>query len=158
MTEKAKKVRPHQELVELLKETPFKLLDNTTKVIPIKKSALNLIGIGEKMMGKCLPERAFEGYDRRYPGIVMAHNPDCISKLSSYPGDVILCGHTHGAQVNLPFLWKKFMLLENMKFKRGLFKEKEKWVYVNRGVGSTMPFRWFSIPEITTITLEGNHE
>lgn len=144
----------HSDLVALLEKTPFKLLHNSTTLIPIKDSYLNICGLGEHMLGRCLPEEAFDGYDARYPGIVLLHNPDGLSALQDFPGDIVLCGHTHGGQVNLPGLVHKFMYLENRHLKRGLKKEGNKWVYINRGTGSVMPFRWFSIPEISLITLE----
>jgi predicted MPP superfamily phosphohydrolase len=154
ITDRAKSVGLHQELSKLIADSHFKLLDNETKIIPIGESKLNICGLGEYMLGRCLPEIAFNDYDKNYPGIILAHNPDSISKLADYPGNIILCGHTHGAQVNIPILWKRFVLIENLKFKRGLVFENDRWVYVNRGVGSTLPFRLFSIPEILLLTLK----
>ncbi len=152
----AKSVGLHQELLDLLQQTPFKLLHNNTAVVPIKGSYLNLCGLGEYICGRCQPEIAFTHYDRRYPGIVLAHNPDSIPLLESFPGDIILCGHTHGGQINIPWMWKKFTLLENMNFKNGLHKVGTKWVYINRGIGSVMPFRWFARPEILLLSLESD--
>jgi uncharacterized protein len=150
----AKETGTHPELEELLKTTPFEVLHNTCKLLSIKGSHLNICGLGEYTLGRCLPEIAFKGYDNRYPGILLAHNPDSVPLLMQFPGDIILCGHTHGGQINLPWLWKKFTLLENMQFKQGLFHLDDKWIYVNKGVGSVMQFRWFAMPEITLITLE----
>ena len=65
-----------------------------------------------------------------------------------------MCGHTHGGQVNLPWFWKKFTLMENPQLKRGLVRMLDKWIYINRGVGSIMQFRWFAKPEILLLTLE----
>ncbi len=154
VTERARNVPPHNQLIQLLKETPFQLLDNATQQLSIKDSFLNLTGVGEYILGRCLPEKAFKDYQEDYPGIVLAHNPDCLPYIESFPGDLIVSGHTHGAQINLPFLWKKLILIENEKYKRGLFRVQNKWFYVNRGVGSVMPFRWFSPPEITFFTLK----
>ncbi|MGA8163739.1 MAG: UDP-2,3-diacylglucosamine diphosphatase LpxG [Waddliaceae bacterium] len=145
-------IKPHQQLINVIRKTPFDLLDNQTRVIPIAGSALNLCGVGEHMLGRCRPDIAFQHYDLRYPGVILAHNPDCIPKLKNYPGHAILCGHTHGCQVNLPWLRETFTLLENPAYKRGFFKVKEKWVYVNRGLGSTFRFRWFSLPELLFLT------
>lgn len=153
MTKAASLVQLNKPLVELLKETPFELLHNTTKLIPIKGTYLNLCGLGEYILGRCQPEEAFKSYDRQYPGIVLSHNPDSVPLLINYPGDIILSGHTHGGQVNLPWMWKKFALMENPELLRGLTKTKNKWIYVNRGIGSVMPFRWFSIPEISFFEL-----
>lgn len=153
-TERAKAVPPNQELLIALKDTPFTLLENETKTIPIKNSFLNITGLGEYTLGRSIPEAAFKDYQPDYPGIVLLHNPDGFPLLHNYPGNLVLCGHTHGGQINLPWLWKKFTVLENMKFKKGLFDLDGKWLYVSRGVGSVMPFRWFAPPEIVTITLK----
>lgn len=153
-TERAKAVDVHAGLVELLQETPFVLLNNQTRQIPVKSTFLNLCGLGEYTLGRCQPDLAFQNYDKQYPGIVLLHNPDGFPLLHNYPGDVILSGHTHGGQINLPWIWKKITLLENMLFKKGLFYIDQKWLYITRGVGSIMPFRWFAFPEIVLLTLE----
>jgi len=153
-TDRAKAVDINWELEELLKETPFELLNNRTKKLDIKGSGLNICGLGEYTMGRCLPDIAFKDYDRNYPGIILAHNPDSMPLLKDCPGDIVLCGHTHGGQINLPWLWKKFTLLEDMRFKKGLFRLYNKWLYVSRGLGGVMQFRWFSVPEIVLVTLE----
>ena len=153
--QKEQNVKTHSELIDCLHQTPFHILDNASKTISVGHSALNLCGLGEYTLGRCLPKQAFKNYDERFPGIILSHNPDSIPLLNDFPGEIILCGHTHGAQVNLPWLWKRFTLLENAKYKRGLIQENNKWIYVNRGVGSIIPFRLFSIPEILLLTLRG---
>lgn len=153
-TLRALATKEHQSLTSLIEKTPFKLLNNQSMLIPVKGSFLNICGLGEYMLGRCLPEKAFEQYDRRYPGIILTHNPDSIPSLLPYPGDLILAGHTHGGQINIPWIKEKFVLMENKEFLKGLLKVENKWVYVSRGVGSVMPFRWFSPPEIVYITLE----
>lgn len=154
ITENAKNVGLHNGLITLFKGTPFELLHNESRTITIKNSKLNICGLGEHMLDRCQPEIAFKQYEEGHPGIVLVHNPDSVAKLKNYPGDIILCGHTHGGQVNLPWMWKSFTLLEDMRFKRGLHQADGKWVYVNRGIGSTMQFRWFSPPEILLLTLD----
>jgi predicted MPP superfamily phosphohydrolase len=153
-TERAKNVPLNQKLINLINASHFILLHNETRLIQKKNACLNLCGLGEYILGRFQPEAAFKHYNRRYPGVILTHNPDSVPHLKAYPGDLILCGHTHGGQVNLPWFWKKFTLLENMQFKRGLFRLDEKWMYVNRGVGGVLPFRWFSVPEILVATLE----
>lgn len=153
-TEKAKAVKHHAALEKLLKRTPFKLLKNESILLQIKNTFLNLTGLEEYVTGHYDVAKAFQNFDTCYPGIVLAHNPDSIPTLLEYPGEIILSGHTHGGQVNLPWLWKKFTLMENPHLKKGLFHIHKKWIYINRGVGSVMQFRWFAIPEILFLTLE----
>lgn len=153
-TERALKVKSNDTLENLLKKTAFQLLKNTSTLIPIKNTFLNLVGLEEYSLGRCNPSKAFQKVNVQYPSIILTHNPDSVPLLLKYPGDVILSGHTHGGQVNLPWLWKKFTLMENPDLKRGLKKIQDKWLYVNRGVGSVIQFRWFAVPEILCLTLE----
>ena len=147
------KIGHHEDLISLLIETPFDLLDNQTKKISYRGQTINLCGVGEYTLGQFLPDTAFTNYDCRYPGIILSHNPDTIESLKKYPGDLILSGHTHGGQVYLPGLWKRFTLMEHFEYRHGLKKLKNKYAYINRGIASVMKFRWFAPPELTVLTL-----
>lgn len=153
-TQRAREVGHHQTLLEILKESPFTLLDNMTMTIPVKGTFLNISGLGEYTLGKADPQKAFQSYQRQYPGIVLAHNPDIMPSLEKYPGDLVFCGHTHGGQIHLPWLWRKFTLIENPQLKRGLKRWGNKWVYITRGIGGLMPFRLFSRPELLLLKLK----
>lgn len=154
ITERAKLNKPNNELIKLLENTPFKLLHNHTEIIKIGDSYLNISGLGEYMTGNLNAEKTFSNYQNEYPGIILVHNPDGIRLINKYPGDIILSGHTHGGQINLPFISNKFVLLENLKYKKGYFNEKNKHIYVSRGLGSVFHFRWFSPPELTIFELK----
>ncbi len=154
ISQSAQMTDTHAGLIGLLEKTPFQLLHNASQTIFYKKSGINICGLGEYSLGRCLPEQAFQNYRSEYPGIVLTHNPDSIPKLLEYPGDLILSGHTHGGQVNLPLLREAFTQIEQMGLMRGLKKLKEKWIYINRGLGASMPFRWFSTPELTLFALQ----
>lgn len=153
-TKRAYKLSPHAELVEILHKTPFQLLHNENRLIDVKGSKLNICGLGEYMLGHCSPEEAFANYNEDYPGIVLTHNPDTFLLLQKFPGDIILAGHSHGGQIYLPGLWKRLTQMENMEYHRGLFRFPNKYGYVNRGVGSSMKFRWFAPPELLLLTLK----
>jgi len=152
-TAQAKMLPLNQELIDLLTETSITVLHNQTTTIPIKDGYLNLTGLGEYSLGRCDPNKAFEGRSMD-PGIILMHNPDGTPLLKNFPGDIILCGHTHGGQINLPLIWKKLTLLENPQFKKGLLKVDQKWMYINRGLGGVLPFRLFSPPELLLLTLK----
>lgn len=153
ITPRAQAVQHNTALVDLLQKTPFQLLDNAHQCIKIKESCLNICGLGEYSLGKMDPKKAFQDYDKDYPGLILLHNPDGLPMLQDYPGEIVLCGHTHGGQVNLPWMWKKFTLMENERFKRGLIYDEGRWIYVNRGIGSCFTFRWFAIPELLVLSV-----
>lgn len=143
----------HEGLLSILEKTPFRLLHNSCTTVPIHGSALNIVGLGEYTLGRFDPDTAFRFWDEKYPGIVLAHNPDCAPHLGDYPGAVILSGHTHGGQVNLPLIGKKFLVVENPHLKKGIIHIHNKWLYVNRGIGGLLPFRFFAPPELLCLTL-----
>lgn len=154
VTAQAQQIGYHAALMDLLKQTPFQILNNATKLISCKGSWINICGLEEYSLGRFNPDVTFKGYDERYPGIVLSHNPDSLEILKRYPGDIILSGHTHGGQVNLPVMWNRFTRMENPCFKKGLKKIIKKWAYINRGISSVMRFRWFAAPELTLLTLQ----
>jgi uncharacterized protein len=147
------KVYPHKGLEDALKNIAIRVLDNKTENITIKNTTLNITGLGDYWSGDCSPENAFQGYKHEYPGIVLVHNPDAVIELEKFPGDVVLCGHTHGGQVNFPFFKTRFTPLKNKQFRQGLFSLKDKKMFVTKGVGG-IPFRWCNMPELVLITLE----
>ncbi len=153
-----KNVGMHAELIELLQNSPLTVLHNENKVVEIKGSGLNVCGLGEYMVNKCDPSTAYKTYDFNYPGLILVHNPDGIKLLEGRPGDLILSGHTHGGQVNIPGIRNKFLLLEQPELCKGLYKRQGRWIYVNRGIGSVLPFRFFASPEMLIVTLKKGKE
>ncbi|MCB1135789.1 MAG: metallophosphoesterase [Chlamydiia bacterium] len=154
ITEAARQARPHPELTALLDAVGFTWLVIDTQQVLIDGQRLNVCGLGEYWAGLFHPEKAFRKWDPEAPGLVLAHNPDVFPQLQGYPGELVLCGHTQGGQVNLPMLWQRFVSLENLRYKRGFITESGRRLYVNRGVGAAFPMRWFSLAEILLITLE----
>ncbi|MDR3624346.1 MAG: UDP-2,3-diacylglucosamine diphosphatase LpxG [Chlamydiales bacterium] len=150
---RAKALQPNLRLQDVFKNSSFQLLENASTLLKIKDTYLNITGLGDYWTGKCVPDLAFKNYNSLYPGIVLSHNPDTYPILKSYPGELIFSGHTHGGQVNLPWIWKYFSPTKNPKFKKGLFDFGSKKLYINRGSGSHHIFRWFSPPEILFVTL-----
>jgi uncharacterized protein len=154
VTDDARSIKMHQELAQLFKETGFNLLTNETVQISSKGDQLNLCGVEEYTTGRLNPEKAFANYKKDLPGIILTHNPDSVTILQDYPGDLILSGHTHGGEINLPYMWKKFCIMENPSLKKGLKRWKDKQIYINRGITSIMKFRWFAMPELTLFSLK----
>lgn len=146
--ERVRQIKPHSLLLKLFKQTGIEWLNNRTIQIG---DLFNVTGLSEHMAGQADLKKAFANYQKDLPGIILVHNPDVFPSLKKYPGELVLSGHTHGGQLNLPWLWKRFTLLENPEYKSGLFKKDNKSLYVSRGLGSTFPFRLNAPPEIVVI-------
>jgi predicted MPP superfamily phosphohydrolase len=79
-----------------------------------------------------------------------------VTSIHDQAFDLILAGHTHGGQVNLPLLngsWLKAGL--SREYVEGMFHVSGSPMYVNRGIGTThLPVRIGARPEITHFTLD----
>ena len=84
--------------------------------------------------------------------ILLNHYPGSVNLLSENSYDLILAGHTHGGQVNLPFVGIPFLAESDKVYLRGLFHTKAGALYVNPGIGTYYwPIRFRCRPEITVI-------
>jgi uncharacterized protein len=105
--------------------------------------------------------KATEGIDYCPVNILLSHDPSHWGKevTKKFPGiDLTLSGHTHGMQfgVEIPgFKWSPVQYV--YKEWAGLYKEKNQYLYVNRGLGFIgYPGRVGILPEITLIELRKN--
>lgn len=90
--------------------------------------------------------------------LFLYHAPPLVLELAERKVDLVCCGHTHGGQVALPFYGALVTLSSTGKrFEAGLYRVKDTWLYVNRGIGmegGPVPrVRFCSRPEVTVIEL-----
>ena len=90
--------------------------------------------------------------------LVLAHEPDLVDMLDTSLFDLMLSGHTHGGQVDLPFVDAIYLPRMGRHYIRGLFRPggdgSRAQLYVNRGIGeSLLPVRFCALPEVTVLTL-----
>ena len=100
------------------------------------------------------PDKALSGSNPNVPRVLMVHNPVIVPWLAkNHELDVVLCGHTHGGQFQVPILTDT--LVRNAEyFVRGRYDLGKTQVYINRGFGFTGPPVRFGVPpEITLINL-----
>src|SRR5690606_31121416 len=91
---------------------------------------------------------AFSNSNRTTFNIVVCHNPKILSKINdNHPIDLLLCGHTHGGQIN--FFGKGIYPL-------GKVYQLPKYdVLISNGYGTTkLPFRFCAKSETHLITLK----
>jgi len=158
-----KKIRPaphgdwsHQDRVRnLLKETGIHLLHNDLEIVQTPGGPLCLAGVGDLWGKECDPEKTFKKQpeDGVMPTFLLAHNPDCKDKLIDHRWDLMLSGHTHGGQVNLPLLGPAFAPVEDLRFIHGLHRWENRWLYITKGVGNLYGFRLNCRPEISLLTI-----
>ena len=143
-----------------LKQSHIEILENENKKLKIgsKKSYIYLIGVDDSYTNRDDLLKAMQGItDKTIPQILLAHSPDIMPKAKEQGIDLVLAGHNHGGQIVFPFIGPIFVPSRSgRKYLKGLFKENSTYLYVNRGIGtSLLPIR--NVPlEITLIELQKN--
>jgi predicted MPP superfamily phosphohydrolase len=115
---------------------------------------LRLVGVDDGHAGNPDLPLAFSRMEAGEAILTMTHNPMLFPLLSEYPC-VTLAGHTHGGQVNVPFITDA-ILGGNSRYLRGWYDEPHApgRLYVSRGLGTVhVPLRLNSTPEIALFTL-----
>jgi hypothetical protein len=130
----------------------LRILENETHRLERRGARLRLTGVGDYWADRFDPAAAGL-LDRGDPTVVLCHNPDAIEPLETYSGDLVLSGHTHGGQVQVPFLGAPILPVVHRERYAGLYRVGEKWLYINRGVGWIRRVRLFARPEVTVVTL-----
>jgi predicted MPP superfamily phosphohydrolase len=112
-----------------------------------------IVGVDDPATGMDDLRGAVKKVPAGVPRILLAHSPDIVRTVDS-PCDLILVGHTHGGQINLPGLSGAWLHNgPSKRYVRGLYDIDGIPMYVNRGIGTTtVPIRIGSRPEITEFT------
>jgi predicted MPP superfamily phosphohydrolase len=133
----------------------YAVLQNQHEQVTLKGERFSIVGIDDLWTGHAEPVRAFKGapFESR---IVLAHVPRTAKQLAAMKEPmVVLSGHTHGGQLNIPGVTSGLMrLVTREPYDRGRFRIGDVQLYVNRGIGlSGIPVRINAPPEVTVITL-----
>ncbi|MBI4835269.1 MAG: metallophosphoesterase [Planctomycetes bacterium] len=146
----------------VLKESGVTILDNRKIILNIHGSQISLHGIScpgawynpAKMVEELEPEK--EGLN-----ILLSHLPDILPDVKEVGFDFLLCGHTHGGQVRIPFYGALVTISRYGKlFEAGWYKSGETMMYVNRGIGlegikHAPRVRFLCKPEIMLLEVSG---
>jgi predicted MPP superfamily phosphohydrolase len=106
------------------------------------------------------PERALVGIPQGTPTLFLAHNPRQLQTLAHRGVSLVLSGHTHGGQVNLPLLGTIYgRSPERLRFKMGWDRMGDTQIYVSRGIGTiVLPWRLRCPAEMPWLELLPHHE
>ena len=88
--------------------------------------------------------------------LLLAHRAYWAERYPELDVDLILCGHTHGGVVRLPFVGG--LAASNMglfpEYDAGLFELPGYTLFISRGLGNSVPLpRFLNTPELVSITL-----
>lgn len=138
----------------------FKLLLNESAELKLLDgSSIHIIGIDDAMLGKPNFDIALDNVPRNQFKILLSHAPDLADQTVNYGVQLQLSGHSHGGQIQIPFVGALITPPYARKYREGFYNIDTLKLYVNRGIGTTrMPFRFLSKPEISVFTLQKQKE
>jgi len=133
----------------------IQVLRNRHRWLQRRGARLYLAGVDDYGYGADL-EKALRGIPQGAATILLAHNPRLVTAAACREVALVLSGHTHGGQVNLPLLGTVYgRSPEQMRFKIGWDRLGATQIYVSRGIGTiVLPLRWRCPAEVPLFELE----
>lgn len=150
---KAKRPGRAADLVRLLEADGWIHLRNRTH--DLDDEGIELVGLDDPHIHRGDPRVALRRHPERF-GLAVVHSPDPGPELVALGWDLVVSGHTHGGQVNLPFVGA---LVTNCslppRMAKGLFRLGSGYLHVSPGLGTGKyaPFRFLCPPEAALIEL-----
>lgn len=130
-------------------------LRHKIKVIEKDGQRLWLAGAGDFMEDHRNLDNLLAGVPHSDCRIVLAHNPDTADTEFSTRVDLLISGHTHGGQINIPFFGPPVLPVRNKTYSNGLKKSPRGMnVFISKGIGwAIYPVRFNCPPEIAVLEL-----
>ena len=101
-------------------------------------------------------DEILQGFPADIPKVMLAQSPTASKPAALAGVDLVLAGDTHGGQIGIPQLYRFSGYARDHAYRRGLFKVRSTYLYVNRGMGwSLRPVRFLCRPEITVVSICG---
>jgi len=131
------------------------VLNNANTTIRRGSDVLQLSGIDDWSWAGTNWPRALRGLDPKRPTVLLSHQPVVLDFPESQVVSLILSGHTHGGQINLPLLGRPARFAtKDLKYAQGLFSRGATQLYVSSGTGVIgLPLRLGVRPEIAVLIL-----
>lgn len=143
----------HRAVAEALTVRGIRVLHNEAIKLERGIDRIALVGVADLWSRACDLNAAF-GLVENLPCIVLAHNPRTVERLEGHHRcDLMLSGHTHGGQVNLPGLGRVTLGKRARRLAAGLYRVRNSYVYVNKGIGFGFQIRYGVRPEVAVLTL-----
>ncbi|MFL5329576.1 MAG: metallophosphoesterase [Gemmataceae bacterium] len=142
-----------QTITDALAARGVRVLENESVTLRRGDEELHLAGVDDLWSRRCDVDQAFEGLNSATPRVLLAHNPRTIERLSDHRCDLMLSGHTHGGQVNFAKFGRVTLSKKAKRYAAGLYRHGPTQLYVNKGVGCGVRFRYGVRPEVAVFQL-----
>lgn len=148
-----------EELRRTLAELGVTLLANESRTLRVDGAELAIAGVDDFAYGRDDARAALAQVDGADVSLLLAHTPDTLDDPCARQADLMLCGHTHGGQIQLPGIGSPWApVWRDRRRASGLLRAEGTLCYVTRGVASATPARFRCRPEVALLTLRRGSE
>jgi uncharacterized protein len=150
------------EICRTLDRAGIHVLRNEYQDVDLQEETIRIIGLDDPYTGRADYDAVRQNMPGLvYPTIMLAHAGLVADTLPVASADIILSGHTHGAQVRISpfrhtgpldlFWWLDYIKNSPLsRFRQGLFRVRGSLLYVGNGLGTTsLGIRFMAAPEVT---------
>jgi hypothetical protein len=140
---------------QLARQRGFHVLRGASETLRFGAAKLNLAGVDYQSLGDAPLVGAEQLLAGDAPNVLLCHTPAVFDYAAELGFDLMISGHTHGGQINLP------LGVDNLTFVRlytpyiqGHYRNNASQLYVSCGLGTVaLPVRLGATPEVTLIRL-----
>ncbi len=138
--------------VETLGDHGVRMLRNEAVRLEKDGAPLWIGGVDDLWAGRMDADAAAADIPDDEAAVCLCHNPDGADAVAAAGFAGILSGHTHGGQVQAPFLGPPLVPVRNKSRYEGLHRVGGASLYVTRGVGWLYRVRFLARPEVAVLT------
>jgi len=114
------------------------VLRNASTVVRGDGFALTVVGVDDGRSGNADVPRAFADVDDPTRALVLSHYPSTAETIARTGAPLVLSGHTHAGQVDVPHVTKLFARLAGNPYLHGFYRLDRTDLYVSAGIGHSL--------------------
>lgn len=130
------------------------VLSNRAILLDHALSPIEVVGVDDHMTKNSDVDAAFDEVQGDSFCLALNHVPSIAPHLARRGADLILSGHTHGYQFNIPGITNRIAQGLGAEYHVGAYYLDGSYLYINRGLGSaSWPWRIGAAPELSFFEL-----
>jgi uncharacterized protein len=142
------------EVASALQSAHIVVLDNQSRLVSASGRHFYLVGVGDTASHATDLRASFSAVPAGATALCFTHSPDIFPNLPATCA-LTIAGHTHGGQVDLPFVGRLVVPSRfGQRYAAGIVREGAKTLFVSTGIGtSILPIRFGVPPEISLLSI-----
>lgn len=130
-----------REIIDALEAEDVIVLQNSHIHVDCGHKALTVVGVDDAFTGRDDVTRAFDGIESPDQALCLSHDPNSADDIMAHGARLVLAGHTHGGQIDVPMITPVIARAIGNRYLAGWYDVGPGRLYVNVGLGSSAS-RW----------------